>query len=289
MTASDIADAQIREFHYHIRWRSRHTLPGHHSSSRAGAGNEYAASAPLLDYPDARRLDVRRSVRDPFGQLFVRVYNQPSSTPVYALVDLSGSMGFQGTVSKLALMMDFVFVLAFSAGRTGDPFGLVAGADKVLSEFLLPATRNGEVVRETLRRMSRFRPAARDAQGLIDAAPLLGYRRSLVFIVSDFHFPAAITRRMLCAFARHDIVPIVIWDSAEFRRPPTYGLARVRDSETGAERYLLLRRAIRNRLVKTFAARREALDRLFLEFEHKPYFLIDKLDCDDINRFFMER
>ncbi len=289
MTALDVADAPIREFHYHIRWRSRHTLPGHHASSRAGAGDEYAASAPLLDYPDPRRLDVRRSVRDPFGQLFVRVYNQPSSIPVYALVDLSGSMGYRGSMSKLALIMDFVFVLAFSAGRTGDPFGLVAGADKVLSQFLLPATRNVEAVHETLRRMSRFTPAARGAQGLIDAAPLLGYRRSLVFILSDFHFPAIVTRRMLRAFVRHDIVPVVIWDSAEFRRPPTYGLARVRDSETGIERYLLLRRAIRNRLIETFVARRKALDRLFLEFKQKAYFLIDKLDCDDINQFFMER
>ena len=289
MTAVDVADAPIREFHYHIRWRSRHTLPGHHASSRAGAGDEYAASAPLLDYPDPRRLDVRRSVRDPFGQLFVRVYNQPSSIPVYALVDLSGSMGYRGSVSKLALIMDFVFVLAFSAGRTGDPFGLVAGADKVLSQFLLQATGNVEAVHETLQRLSRFTPTARGAQGLIDAAPLLGYRRSLVFILSDFHFPAIVTRRMLRAFARHDIVPVVIWDSAEFRGPPTYGLARVRDSETGVERYLLLRRAIRNRLIETFVARRKALDRLFLEFEQKAYFLIDKLDCDDINRFFMER
>ncbi len=289
MTTLDVADARIREFHYRIRWRSRHTVPGHHASSRAGAGDEYAASAPLLDYPDPRRLDVRRSVRDPFGQLFVRVYNQFSSTPVYALVDLSGSMAFKGAVSKLALMMDFVSVLAFSAGRTGDPFGLVAGADRVLSEFLLPATRNGEAVRETIHRMSRVRPTARGAQGLIDAAPLLGYRRSLVFIISDFHFSSVVTRRMLHAFARHDIVPVVIWDSMEFRRPPTYGLARVRDSETGIERYLLLRRSIRNRLIKTFAARREALDRLFLEFAHKAYFLLDKLDCDDINRFLMER
>jgi len=289
MTAARVAGAAIRDFHYRTRWRSRFALPGHHPSSRAGAGFEYAASAPLLDYPDPRRLDLRRSVRDPFGQLYVRIYNQHSRVPVYALVDVSGSMGFEGAVSKLALLTEFLTVLAFSAGRTGDPMGVIGCADKVLPEYTLPATRNGEAARDVIGRLSRLRPTADGAQGLLDAAPLVGSRRCLVFIVSDFHFPLDFTRRLLRAYARHDIVPIVLWDSAEFRHPPAYGLARMRDSETGAERYLLLRPAIRARLIKAFEERRAALDRVFLGFGHTPYFLTDKLDCDDLNRFFMQR
>lgn len=289
MTVASVADAGVRDFYYRTRWRGRFALPGHHPSSRAGAGFEYAASAPLLDYPDPRRLDLRRSVRDPFGQIYVRMYNQHSLVPVYALVDLSGSMGFEGAASKPALLVEFLSVLAFSAGRTGDPMGVIACADKVSPEYTLPATRNGEAAREVISRLSKLRPAAAGAQGLLEAAPLVGHRRCLVFLISDFHFPMDFTRRLLGAYARHDVIPIVLWDSAEFRHPPAYGLARIRDSETGAERYLLLRPAIRDRLVKAFEERREALDRVFVEFGHKPYFLIDKLDCDDLNRFFMER
>jgi len=289
MTAHRIADAAIREFHYRTRWRGTNALPGHHPSSRAGAGFEYAASAPLLDYPDPRRLDLRRSVRDPFGQIYVRIYNQHSLVPVYALVDLSGSISFEGAASKPALLAEFLSMLAFSAGRTGDPMGVIACADKVLPAFTLPATRNGEAAREVISRLRKMRPTTDGAQGLLDAAPLAGHRRCLVFIISDFHFPLDFTRRLLRAYARHDVVPIVLWDSAEFRQPPAYGLARVRDSETGAERYLLLRPAIRARLIKAFKERRAALDRVFLGFGHTPYFLIDKLDCDDLNRFFIER
>jgi uncharacterized protein (DUF58 family) len=289
MTAGGAQSADTREFQYRVTWRSQHALPGHHKSSRSGAGYEYVATAPLLDYPDPRRLDIRRSVRDPFGQLFVRVYNQHSLVPVYALADLSGSMGFQGAASKLAVLREFVSILAFSANRTGDPFGLIACADKVLPQFVLPATRNAEAVRATLQRLSAYRPAGGGAQGLIEAAPLIGYRRALVFLLSDFHFPRDFMRHLLRAVARHDVVPIVLWDSAEYQDPPTFGIARIRDSETGVERYTWLRSALRQRLREAFERRRKALENLCLEFGYPPYFLVDAIDCDCINRFFLER
>ncbi len=281
--------AEVREFHYRVGWRTRHALPGHHKSSLTGAGHEYAISAPLLDYPDPRRLDIRRSVRDPFGQLFVRTYNQHGILPVYAVVDLTASMGFQGTASKQALLVEFLSILAFSASRTGDPFGFVGCTGEVLPQFVVPATRSGAALRKAIDRLSDYTPAVCGAQGLIEAAPLLGYRRSLVFVISDFHFSLDVTHRLLNAFARHDVVPIVVWDSAEFRNPPTFGIARVRDSETGAERYVLLRPALRNRLCESFEQRRIALERIFMESGHKPYFLLDRIDCDALNRFFIER
>jgi uncharacterized protein (DUF58 family) len=289
MKASGVQRAAAREFHYRIGWRTRHALPGHHRSGRAGAGHEYAATAPLLDHPDPRRLDIRRSVRDPFGQLFVRTYNQPGILPVYAVVDLTASMSFQGVASKLSLLAEFLSILEFSTGRTGDPLGIVGCANKVLSQFSLPATRNGEAVRETLRRLRAHTPAAGDARGLIDAAQIVGHRRALVFLISDFHFPLDFTRDVLRAFARHDVVPIVLWDSAEFRNTPAFGLARIHDSETRAARYILLRPSVRQRLSEAFQRRRKSLEAVFVEFGYKPYFLLDSIDCDDLNQYFVER
>jgi uncharacterized protein (DUF58 family) len=289
MKAQGAQGAAHREFHYRVRWRSKQALPGAHKSSSAGAGHEFAATAPLLDHPDPRRLDMARSMRDPFGQVFVRVYNQNSRLPVYVAVDLTASMGFGGAASKLSLVAEFLSVLALSTDRTGDPFGLVACTDRVVPELVLPATRNSAAAREIIERVSAFQPRAGGARGLIEAAALIGHRRSLVFIVSDFHFPMESTLVLLRAFARHDVVPIVLWDSAEFTAPPRFGIARVRDSETGVERYLLLRRAVRQRLHGAFAQRRKTLESVFLESGHKPYFLLDELNCDDINRFLTER
>jgi len=157
-----------------------------------------------------------------------------------------------------------------------------------LPQLVLPATRNSEAVRAVLHRLSGFTPGG-GAEGLIEPASLIGHRRTLTFMISDFHFPINFTRRMLRAYARHDIVPVVIWDSAEYRNAPAFGIARIRDSETGAERYALLRRTLRQRLRESFDRRRETLKKVFLEFGHKPYFLLDKIDCDDLNRFFIER
>lgn len=289
MSTSGAVSAAGREFHYRVGWRTGHPLPGHHRSRRPGAGSEYAASAPLLDYPDPRRLDIRQSVRDPFGQLFVRKYHQHGVLPVYAVADLTASMSFEGVASKQKLLTEFLSILAYSAGRTGDPLGIVGCADTVLPEFALAATRNGEAIREILRRLSDYKPVAGDAQGLIDAAPLVGFRRALVFLISDFHFPLDEARRVLSTLARHDIVPIVLWDSAEFREPPAFGMVRVRDSETGVERYTWLRASVRRRLREAFERRRTELQSVFLESGCKPYFLLDRVDCDSLNTFFVDR
>lgn len=289
MSTSGVASAAGREFHYRVGWRTGQVLPGHHRSRRAGAGFDYAASVPLLDYPDPRRVDIRQSVRDPFGQLFVRKYHQHSILPVYAVADLTASMSFDGVAAKLKILTEFLSILAYSAGRTGDPLGLVGCADKVLPQFALTATRNGEAIREVLHRLSDYEPVAGGAQALIDAAPLVGFKRALVFLISDFHFPLDELRRVLRALGKHDIVPIVLWDSVEFRNPPTFGMARVRDSETGVERYTWMRASVRQRLLDVFDRRRADLNSVFLEAGCKPYFLLDKIDCDSLNSFFIDR
>jgi uncharacterized protein (DUF58 family) len=217
------------------------------------------------------------------------MYNQHGVVPVYAVVDLSASMGFQGAASKWAVLVEFLSILALSTSRTGDPFGLVGCGRTVLPQFLLPITRNSQAIREAVNRIRSHKPAAGGAEGLIEAAPLIGYQRSLVFIISDFHFPVDLTRRLLCAFARHDLVPIVLWDPAEFRDPPAFGVAHVCDSETGAGRYVVLRPSLRARLRAVFARRCNTLEEIFSEFGHKPYFLLDKIDCDHLNQFFSER
>jgi hypothetical protein len=54
--------------------------------ARSGAcGLEFHGLASLLSSGDPRRLDLRASARDPFGQLLVRLYTQPSAVPIYVL------------------------------------------------------------------------------------------------------------------------------------------------------------------------------------------------------------
>ena len=81
-------------FSYHINWKSRGVHPGRHKSDQRGMGIEFAGHSNLLDYPDPRRIDLRMTMRDPMEQVYVRIFNQRSATPVMIFSDLSSSMRF---------------------------------------------------------------------------------------------------------------------------------------------------------------------------------------------------
>ena len=88
-------------FDYHINWKSTGHHPGQHKSAQRGMGIEFAGHATLLDYPDPRRIDIRQTIRDPFEQIQVRIFNQRSATPVMIITDLSASMNFGSQKTKL--------------------------------------------------------------------------------------------------------------------------------------------------------------------------------------------
>src|SRR5574341_1204843 len=115
----------IQEFHYRVSWHAATHRPGHHRGARAGAGFEFIGHAPLLAARDPRRLDVRASLADPFGEWKVRQFRQRATVPVWLVADLSASMGFQGRRRKLDVLADFTASLGYSAWRTGDPFGFL--------------------------------------------------------------------------------------------------------------------------------------------------------------------
>ncbi|MEN9749947.1 MAG: mxaS, partial [Pseudomonadota bacterium] len=90
-------------FDYHIGWKSKGKHPGRHKSNQRGMGIEFAGHTTLLSYPDPRRIDIRQSIRDPLGEIHVKIFNQRSATPVMIVCDLSASMNFGGKNKKINL------------------------------------------------------------------------------------------------------------------------------------------------------------------------------------------
>ena len=129
----------LSEFHYKVPWRAKGLHPGHHRGSVPNGGVEFRGHASLLDKPDPRRLDFRAMLKDPFEQMVVKVYQQKTAIPVYAVVDLSASMGRQNGNRKLNIVADFVASLGYSAYRTGDAFGFIGCDTRVRSEFFQPS------------------------------------------------------------------------------------------------------------------------------------------------------
>lgn len=283
-----MAEGQIKEFTYQIGWRTRGRHPGRHSSMQRGLGMEFRGHAPLISYPDPRRIDLRQTIRDPFDQVWVRIFNQKSSVPVYVVCDLSGSMGFSGQMRKLEIAAEITASAAYSAFRVNDPFGFVGFDEKVRDDWMFTSTTKVHGAFELTDRLAAHRPGHVAAAALGDVAQFLPRERSLVLLVSDFHTPLDLLGDQLTTLMRHHVVPLVLWDAAEYRNLPEFGIASVTDCETGARRTLFLRKNYRERILQAFEDRRSALEKLFMSVDMPPLFIEDRFEADDLTEYFYQ-
>jgi hypothetical protein len=277
----------ISELHYRLAGSARGHFPGHHRSRLGGNGFEFRGHASLRDAPDARRIDVHASLRDPFGRWIVRLHNQRVSIPVAVVADLSASMGVGGGAQKQGVLADFVESLAWSAWRTGDSFGFVGCDTAVRQDLLLAQTRArgaGPALAASLRASTLN---GRSAQGLAQASRHLTQRRALVFLVSDFHLPLADVAAVLASLANHDLVPVVLWQAQEFDLGASRGVADLADPESGQRRWLWWRPALRERWQTAAQERRAALLALFRTQRLSPLFIKGEFNADAVTRHFM--
>jgi uncharacterized protein (DUF58 family) len=276
----------VGEFHYRIPGRPLGTRPGAHASRAEGATGVYLGLRPLMARADPRRIDLRRSATDPFGQWLVRSMTERVAVPVYVVADISASMAFGPGGGKQHSVADLVESTAQSAWRVGDPFGFVAADTRVHDSLTWPAT----VLRaQGMRIAAALRCAVlagHSAAGLLEAAHYLGRRRALVLLVSDFHFELAFARSLLASLARHFVVPVVVWDPAEGAGPGGGGWIEVADSESSARRFLWLRAELGDRIEAAVAARRTALTALFRSLGLRPLYLNTGFDPERVTRYF---
>ena len=279
--------APIRELHYRIGGAVTGLFPGAHRSRSGDAGFEFRGLAALHDAPDVRRLDLHASLRDPFGGWIVRRSSERRSIPVVLVADLSASMDFDGPVRKLDVLADLTASLAWSAGRNGDSFGFVGCDERIRNELSVPQTRRrgaGLALAGTLR---AWRPLGRSARALHDAHCHLPRQRALVFLVSDFHLPLADVAQVLASLAAHQVVPVVLWQPAEFALSANHGLARVQEPESGEQRWLWWRPALRERWLAQHEERRDALMRIFRARRLAPLWMPGAFDADAVTRHFL--
>ena len=262
---------------YRPRGRLRSNHVGAHPSSEVGGFSVFRDQTPFLRHPDARRIDLRATLRDPFGETHVRRFEQRSALDVYALVDLSASMGFVGVVDRFAVACEICFALAFSTTRIGDRFGLIAGSDVLFESLFLPATRMRSAALHAVERLQAQHPVGAGAQSLIQGAARLGADRKLVLLISDFRWLETMIESVFDALALHDVMPVVLVDSVELD-PPRWGLLELQDAETGRRRLMLMRPSLRQRWIDTESTRRQRLTHLAAARVRVPIFIENSFD-----------
>jgi len=277
-----------KEFSYQIGWRSRGRHPGRHISAQRGLGMDFVGHAPLIAYPDPRRIDLRLTIRDPFEQVFVRIFNQRSATPVYVACDLSGSMGFSGEYQKLHTAAEITASVAYSASRVNDPFGFIGFDQSVREDWISHSSTRMQSAYLLAEKLKDYQPQQVDGSGILEITPHLSRERALVFLISDFHMPLDVLEQAIISMQRHHIVPIVLWDAAEYRKLPEFGIAQIVDSESGERRSLFLRGDMHTRIQASFAERRDALTQLFMRYDIPPFFIEEDFKADALTEYFYQ-
>lgn len=285
------------QFFYTINWRSKAYHAGATLTAHHGNGTDFAGFASLLACPDPKRIDIRASVRTVPRQWLVRTYLERAAVRVYAIVDISSSMFFQGEANMRQQVTEFVSSLAWSANRQGDAFGMRAADEcEQLAWQVLPSFQPG-TAQAVAQQITQFwqeaasfnNPNGRNARAIPQTIASLGPQRALVFLLSDFYWPDALLQQTLQAGQPHDVIPVVLRDRAATVGLPSFGWARLRDMETGEERSWMLRRGLHQQIADHAAAQRLALNAQLLKAGTRlPLWLSPDWHAEEVSRHLME-
>jgi uncharacterized protein (DUF58 family) len=276
----------VKPFTYSTQWKSNSVHFGDRRGMQLGLGDEYRGNVSLIDYPDARRMDLRQTLRDPYEQIQVKTFNQNNTSPLFSLCDVSSSMQFGSKQRKLELAMNISASIAYSAYGMGDLFGLISYNNHVIEDLTLPLSQHLFNSLEVIQQLKDYQSKYSCSEGVADVPMYLSQHRSLVFWISDFHMPLALIEQTLNAMSAHQVVPIVLWDDGEYKNLPKFGFGNLIDPETGLARMMFFRKSLRDQFIEAFNIRREALDRLFLKFDYPPLYLQGKFNPEILTNYF---
>ena len=146
-----------KPFTYQIPWKSSSIHFGGHRGTQRGLGFEFKGNVPLIDYPDARRVDLRQTLRDPYEQVQVKLFNQDNTTPIFAVCDLSSSMQFKGKARKLDLAKEIAASIAYSAFETSDVFSFIAYNQHVIEDLTLSLSHHIHQSFEVIEQLGEYK------------------------------------------------------------------------------------------------------------------------------------
>ena len=278
--------AYAKPFYYQIPWKSSSIHFGEHRGTQRGLGFEFKGNVPLIDYPDARRVDLRQTLRDPYEQVQVKLFNQDNTTPIFAVCDLSSSMQYKGQGRKLDLAKEIAASIAYSAFDKSDVFSFIAYNNHVIEDLTLSLSHHVHQSFEVIEQLGEYKKMRVGSEGILEVPEYLSQNRGLVFWISDFHMPMPMVEQALNAMSAHQVIPIVLWDDHEYKKLPKFGFGNMIDPETGWNRTIFFREAIRAQFGEAFAARKQALEALFTRYDSQAIYISGKYDPDVMSHYF---
>ncbi|HPR65197.1 MAG TPA: DUF58 domain-containing protein [Thermoanaerobaculia bacterium] len=223
---------RIRRIEIRTRRLVNDSLAGEYHSMFKGRGMEFSEVREYQRGDDVRAIDWNVTAR--MGSPFVKQFVEERELTVHILFDASAS-GLYGSFGqrKKDMAAEVSALLAFSAISNQDKVGLIIFSDEV--ETYIPPKKGREHVLRLIREVLMVQPRGRSSnlQGALSFLGKITTKRSVVFLLSDF-FTSGYERTLTVLNRKHDIVAVSIRDGLE-QDPPSVGLVRMRDLETGSE------------------------------------------------------
>lgn len=247
----------LRRLEFKIVRRLDGFLFGDYSGVFYGPSLDLAEVRAYQPGDEVRRIDWNVTAR--MNEIYVRQYREEKELTAWLLVDLSPSMDF-GTVQrfKRQLAIDFAGVAAYIITRHGDKVGAIGFPTQTGRVFIPPRTGREQALRVVHTLASQPSVAGGGRTDLGDVLHQLHRvlrRRSLVFLVSDFHSPGGWEAKLAELGRRHDVIAVRVEDPRE-RELPDVGGVYFQDPETGQQVWVdTSDRKVRERYRELVAAR----------------------------------
>ncbi len=227
---------KVRRIEIKTRGLSNNIFAGQYHSAFKGRGMAFSEVREYQFGDDTRDIDWKVTAR--YVRPYVKVFEEERELTVMLLIDVSGSKDF-GTVSQMKrdVTTEIAATLAFSAIQNNDKIGVIFFSDKI--EKFIPPQKGRRHILYIIRELIDFRPDDRQT----DINQALKYltnaikKRCTAFLLSDFIDHGNYHDALTIANRKHDIVAIQVYDRRETELPAV-GLMKVRDAETGQERWI---------------------------------------------------
>ena len=253
---------KVRQIEIKTRGMVNQVFSGEYHSVFKGRGMEFSEVREYQFGDDIRSIDWNVSAR--FNHPFVKVFEEERELTVMLVVDLSRSGEFgTGKQLKNEIAAEICAVLAFSAIKNNDKVGLILFTDRI-EKFVPPKKGRFHILR-IIRELISF-SAQGTGTNIREALEYFNHvnkKRTIAFLISDF-IDEGYDKILRIISKKHDVIAVEIADLRE-EQIPAVGLMKLRDAETGKERWVdTANPAVRKSFERFWQTRREARRSMFV-------------------------
>lgn len=224
--------ARVRGLEVSTRRLVEGLASGGHDSVFRGRGIAFSEIREYRHGDDVRAIDWNVTAR--LNRPYVKEYIEERDLQVYAVLDVSGSASFGGSLAKRDRSLEVAAAIMLAAQGANDRAGAFLVSDRI--EMYVPARRGRRHAMRALVAMSAHEPASRatDLRACLRAVAGIVKRRSAIVIISDMVDAGDYARPLRHLSRRHDVCVVRVTDARE-REIPDVGLIELEDGETGEQ------------------------------------------------------